>query len=660
MNVARGPWFRISARIVVDSTTRNCPELRKLISLGPLQVYTHSEEMGQLSSRGGKTWVPRPAAPPLIFGQSLSSGEPTTACQRPEQQGPPLKTDSLAYSPAAARRSKPRPRQANLNSRGFPASPSDSRRPSAPENSLRRGPAMSRDHLPKEPLVNPPPVQTRGLASMPRTRSTARMRINSARKSALALRHNLLRRRSALPLAALACLTAAAAWASGPLPAVAQQPPNFVVLIADDMAWDDCSAYGHPHIQTPHLQRLAAQGMRFDHAYLTCSSCSPSRSSIVTGRYPHATGAGELHQPLPGDQVLLTSHLRAAGYYTAAAGKWHLGPAAKKQFDLVREGGGPGGEDHWVSVLRQRPREKPFFCWFAATDPHRDYQPGAIPKPHRPQDVVVPQIFPDTPAVRADLALYYDEISRFDSYVGKVLDELRDQGVADSTFVVVLSDNGRPFPRCKTRVNVDGVRTPFLVRYPPLAKAGTTTRALVSTVDLAATILELAGISAGPTFQGVSFAAVLKDPAKGGRTYAFAEHNWHDYRAFERAVYSQQYVYIRNWATHLPGTPPADAVRSPTYREMLRLHEQGQLTPEQAQLFQLPRPEHELYDIERDPHCLHNLSADPAYRSQLEQLQAALAAWQDATNDSFPGVEQLTPDRFDRQSGKRLAQPSRN
>src|SRR4051812_14353227 len=167
-----------------------------------------------------------------------------------------------------------------------------------------------------------------------------------------------------------------------PASAAAAERPNFVLIIADDMAWDDCGAYGHPSIQTPNIDALARAGMRFDRAFLTCSSCSPSRSSIITGRYPHSTDAEELHWPLPREQVTFVERLKAAGYWTAAAGKWHLGPAVKDRFDLVREadpsgfqlptgagaagakleararGDAASGCDHWVDTLRRRPRDR--------------------------------------------------------------------------------------------------------------------------------------------------------------------------------------------------------------------------------------------------------------------------------------------------------------
>ncbi len=121
--------------------------------------------------------------------------------------------------------------------------------------------------------------------------------------------------------------------------ATAVERPNVVLLIADDMAWDDCGAFGNPRVRTPNIDRLARDGMRFDRAFVTASSCSPSRSSLITGRYPHNTDAEELHWPLPPEQVTFVETLKASGYWTAAAGKWHLGNAVKA---AVRPG--PGGE----------------------------------------------------------------------------------------------------------------------------------------------------------------------------------------------------------------------------------------------------------------------------------------------------------------------------
>lgn len=427
--------------------------------------------------------------------------------------------------------------------------------------------------------------------------------------------------------------------------------PNFLIMIADDLGYGDLGCYGHPHIRTPNIDRLAAEGLKFTHAFLTCSSCSPSRCSIMTGRYPHCAGAKELHQPLPAGQVVFAGLLRQAGYHTAAAGKWHLGEAAKVNFNTIA-GGGPSGCEKWVETLRNRPKNKPFFLWLAAIDPHRDYKPNTIPQPHKPEDAVVPPFLPDVPETRRDLGMYYDEVTRLDGYVGQVLDELNGQGVMDDTFVLFLSDNGRPFPRCKTTVYDSGVQTPFIVRWPGKTKPGAICDSLVSSIDIAPTIVGLAGLDPSPTFQGRSFAPLLADPQASVREYVFAEHNWHDYRAHERSVRSKRYLYIRNAFPDLPCTPPADAVRSITFQTMRDLHVRDKLPPEQLGCFVTPRATEELYDVQADPHQLMNVAGDPKYAKVLDRLRQEHENWVRETDDRVP--ENPTPDQFDRGTGKKL------
>jgi arylsulfatase A-like enzyme len=425
--------------------------------------------------------------------------------------------------------------------------------------------------------------------------------------------------------------------------------PNMVIILADDVGWNDMGAYGHAHIRTPNLDAMANDGLRLDNAFLTCSSCSPSRCSIMTGRFPHSTGAAELHEALPADQIVFAGLLKKAGYYTAAAGKWHLGKAAEVNFDKI-VGGGASGCAQWETVLRERPLDKPFFCWFASFDAHRGYAQNTIPQPHTADDAVVPPFLPDEPATRNDLADYYDEITRLDSYVGKVFGVLREQQVADNTLVIFLSDNGRPFPRCKTTVYDSGVKTPFIVRWPKQVKPGGTSTSLVSSVDIAPTLLELAGVELPSTLQGKSFAKILADPQHTTQHAVFAEHNWHDYQAHERSVRTADHLYIRNALPQLTGSPPADAVRSPTYHVMQQLEAAGKLPPEQRGCFIAPRPAEELYDVQRDPHQLSNLADDPKYAAVLSDMQQRLDAWKKRTDDQVP--EQPTPDRFDRITGK--------
>jgi arylsulfatase A-like enzyme len=451
--------------------------------------------------------------------------------------------------------------------------------------------------------------------------------------------------------------------------------PNVVLIIADDLGWDDCGAFGNPNVRTPHIDRLAREGMRFDRAFVTASSCSPSRSSILTGRYPHSTGAEELHWPLPPEQVTFAEKLKASGYWTAAAGKWHLGNAVKGRFDVVREanpsgfqlatgtdgkarmtaggsGAALGGYDRWLSALRDRPRDKPFFLWLASLDPHRDYQTGTIPEPHRPKDVEVPPYLPDVPEVREDLALYYDEIGRLDHYVGEVLAELDREGVAGDTLVLFVSDNGRPFPRCKTTLYDSGIRTPFLARWPGHIQPGSRCRSLVSTIDIAPTVLRLAGIEPGLSVQGRDLSPIFRDPAAKIHQMIFAERNWHDYAAHGRASRSERFKYIRNDDHESPLTPPADAVRSPTFGAMRRLRDAGKLTPAQRSCFDRPRAAEELYDVDADPHELVNLAGDPRFADVLRSMRQALSEWSRETGDVQP--QTLTPDEFDRETGEPL------
>jgi arylsulfatase A-like enzyme len=429
-----------------------------------------------------------------------------------------------------------------------------------------------------------------------------------------------------------------------------EEKPNFLIMIADDAGWNDAGAYGHPHIHTPGIDRLAEEGMLFTNAYLTISSCSPSRASIMTGQYPHNTGAPHLHMPLPEDKLIFPGELKNQGYYTAAAGKWHLGPK-RSEFDTI-VGGGPSGCENWVSTLKNRPKDKPFFMWFAAIDPHRGYEENIIPDPHTKDDAMVPPFLPDNKTTRIDLAMYYDEIGRLDDYMRAVLDELATQGIADNTVVIYMSDNGRPFPRCKTRLYDSGIKTPFIVRWPKVIEAGKLSHSLISSIDLAPTILDLAGANIPEQMQGTSFSKILYEPIEQVRDAIYAEHNWHDYQAHERAVRTEDYLYIRNAFPELNANPPADAVRSPTYQKMIEMYENGELEKDQMDCFISPRPAEELFDVVNDPFQLTNLADNPAYAEALDSMRYKLDAWIEKTNDTIPSNP--IPDKFDRWTGEKL------
>ena len=162
---------------------------------------------------------------------------------------------------------------------------------------------------------------------------------------------------------------------------------------------------------------------------------------------------------------------------------------------------------------------------------------------------------------------------------------------------------------------------PWIVRWPGHVQAGSRCERLVSTVDIAPTLLKLAGLEPAPSFQGKDFSPLLKDPRAKVRDWIFAERNWHDYAARGRSVRSERFAYIRNDDHEMPLTPPADAVRSPTFRTMRRLRDEGKLTPAQRGCFVRPRSAEELYDVDADPHELHNLAGEPAFAKTLDEMR---------------------------------------
>ena len=423
-------------------------------------------------------------------------------------------------------------------------------------------------------------------------------------------------------------------------PATDPARPNFVIFVADDQGEGDLGCYGHPVLKTPNIDRLAAEGMRFDRAFLTISSCSPTRCSFLTGRYPHNTGAEDLHQPLPADQKTLARYLRGAGYHCMSVGKWHLGDAEREHWDRVVECAGRDTAEKALELLAERPRDKPFFFWVASKDPHRPFDTDAARPPHDPARVVLPPYLPDHPLIRKEIAQYYDEISRLDRHVGQIRAELDHQGVLDATFVVYFSDNGMPFPRAKTTLYDSGIHTPLIVRYPRLVKAGGVQKGLASTIDVAPTVLELAGVRQ-TTMQGRSLVPMLRDPEAEGRPAIFAEADWHDFEQFTRAVRTRRFLLVRNYYWDKPLWNSVDSINSVTWKGYMEVHRAGRLTPAQRFLFVEPRPFEELYDLDADPYSLNNVVDEPEFREELYKLRTLLDNWRVETGDRMPAERRL-------------------
>ena len=436
-----------------------------------------------------------------------------------------------------------------------------------------------------------------------------------------------------------------------------QQHPNIILIIADDVSWDDIGCYGNSVVRTPNLDRMAKEGIRFTNVFVTSSSCSPSRSSIITGRYPHNTGAAELHTPLPAHLTYFPELLKEFGYYTAHAGKWHEGPNTKRAYHTLIAGdeNGPGGEDQWISLLKNRPKEKSFFFWLAPFDAHREWQEDKENTPVKPSDVIVPPTLVDTEETRTDLAAYYNEIGRLDSYIGRLEKELQEQGVADNTMLIFMADNGRPFPGSKTRLYDRGVKTPFIIKWPKgIIQKGSVCNSLISAVDIAPTILNIANAPASESIQGKSFVKLLNSPSKNFRNYVFTEHNWHDYEAYERGVRTSKFLYILNGRPQLANQGPLDAVNSASFKALLKAKASGTLTPVQKDLFITPRLGEEFFNVIDDELQQSNAIATPKYFRDIDRLRKILAQWQEQTGDSCPA--DLTKDWYGRENGETLPQ----
>ncbi|HSH19470.1 MAG TPA: sulfatase [Draconibacterium sp.] len=428
--------------------------------------------------------------------------------------------------------------------------------------------------------------------------------------------------------------------------------PNIILFIADDVSWNDLGCYGNLDVQTPNIDKLAAQGIRFDNFFLTASSCSPSRNSIITGRYPHNTGACELHTEPPLEMISFPEILKQNGYYTAQSGKFHMGKYAMRGFDVTSQGGkiGDGGEELWLETIQNRPMEKPFFMWFAALDAHRAWGPNIFSGTHDSTQITPPYYLANEQETKTDLARYYDEIARFDDYIGIITNELKKQDVLDNTLILIMADNGRPFPHSKTRVNDRGMKTPFIAFWP--AGIGTKMQecnSLVSAIDIAPTILELAGAKTPELVQGVSFSKLFVKTKKPFRNYVFAEHNWHDYEAHERMVRTKDYLFILNSRPQLTNLGPADAVGSPSYSDLLDLKEKGNISAEQSEIFLTPRPIEELYYNIEDPEQFNNLAFKGEYANKQNQLKKILVEWMKETGDDIP--MELTTDWYEKIPG---------
>jgi len=441
----------------------------------------------------------------------------------------------------------------------------------------------------------------------------------------------------------------------------AKKRPNILLITADDMNWDAPGCFGGrtPDI-TPNIDRLASEGLRFEHGHITIAVCQPSRSVLMTGRYPHRNGA-EGFQPINTAVPTLQEHLHEAGYLNGILGKvTHLAPREKFKWDMARDyaevGAGRNPQLYYKFAKaffdRAASEGKPFFLMANSHDPHRPFhgsrQEGGrfknVPAPSRVysgDEIEVPGFLPDIPDVRKEIAQYYCSVRRCDDTVGAVMRALRESGLAGNTLTMFLSDNGMALPFSKTNCYLHSTKTPWIARWPGRTKPGTVDdRHFISGIDFMPTALDAAGVPGPKGMDGFSFLPVLLGRRQEGRDKVFTQfHQTAARKRFPmRTVQNHKYGYIFNPWSDAERVFKNESQSGLTFKAMQAAAQNDPKIAARVKLFQY-RVVEEFYDFEKDPDALHNLADDPTYRKEIDRMRAELIEWMQQTGD--PALEAL-------------------
>jgi len=420
----------------------------------------------------------------------------------------------------------------------------------------------------------------------------------------------------------------------------ADDRPNILWLSCEDIS-AHLGCYGFPNATTPHVDRLATQGTRYSHAFVTAGVCAPCRSAIITGMYQTSLGTQHMRcsATLPPHVKPFPTYLREAGYYCTNNSKQDY------QFKTPRGvWDESSGKAHWKNC----PEDKPFFAVFNYTGCHesgiasegkyKSVTKGLMKHDRAVTAQSLPPYYPDTPITRDDWGRYYDVITAMDRWVGEHLAALDDAGLAENTIVVYWSDHGVGLPRAKRWLYDSGMHVPLVVRIPEKFRRdgqgtpGSVSDELVSLIDLGPTAMNLAGIDIPEYMQGRAF---LGEDLTPPREYVYGARDRMDERYdIIRAVRDRRFKYIRNYEPfktyyQYMNTPE----KGRTMREIRRVQEDGSASAGVAQFLVPSKLIEELYNVEADPHEMHNLAADPAHRATLARLRQAHLDWVLETRD---------------------------
>ncbi len=428
-----------------------------------------------------------------------------------------------------------------------------------------------------------------------------------------------------------------------------KQKPNIIVIVAEDMGLH-VGCYGDHTVPTPNIDRLAQEGVRFDNGYVTQASCSPSRSSILTGLHVYQNfqlGLSHMGYTMHKGVPNLPELLKQKDYRTAILGKLHVNPENEFLFDYRS-----GSKD--VAILATRADDflgdtgdQPFFLMFNLWDCHRDQTGSGPPFPDTrfglPEDPVGSDdvsIFPehgeiDEPNVREEVAGYYNSVRRVDIGIGMLLDVLAKHKKLDNTMIIFIGDHGPAFSRGKTTTYEFGIKVPYIVRWPGMAKPGLESEALVSTIDIVPTCMSAAGLEVPSYLPGKSLVPVLQGEDGNWRSTLVAEWHTHGpgFQQPQRSIRDGRYKLILNMR---PGVgKPGLGIDGCKVAQALKLSRYD--GTEVQRVFNMLRtpPEIELYNLQEDPIEYHNLADDPGYREIKEDLIWQLQSYRERTGDPF-------------------------
>ena len=442
-----------------------------------------------------------------------------------------------------------------------------------------------------------------------------------------------------------------------------QKRLNVLLITADDMNWSAPGCFGGrtPDI-TPNIDRLASEGVRFEHAHITIAVCQPSRSALMTGRYPHRNGA-EGFQPIDTSVPTLIEQFRTAGYLNGILGKvTHLAPREKFPWDMAEDFGDLGNGrnpqlyyKYAKGFFEQAAGQgKPFFLMANSHDPHRPFHGSAqekksfaavlstIPAPSRvykPEEIEVPGFLPDLPDVRKEITQYYCSVRRCDDTVGAVLRALRESGQADNTLIMFLSDNGMSLPFAKTNCYLNSTRTPWIAVWPGRIKPGLVDKQhFISGIDFMPTALDAAGLPRPKGMDGSSFLPVLLGKRQRQRDKVFTQfHETSGRNRYPmRCVQDGRFGYIFNAWSDGERIFRNESQSGLTFNAMKAGAETSESVAARVKLFQY-RVLEEFYDFEKDPDALRNLIDDPSYKKDIQNMRKLLLDWMKKTGD--PALE---------------------